>query len=267
MAAYVLTQSTAQALTDMIKERHALHPSVVGQTQRTDGEPLELPLEPTVWKVDFSTTQESYLIFLGDKPLSVSGTYITPEGVTEAEAPLDGSGWYSLDGFEDGDLHLLIDTTQKRAKLAASSETGYDLDVVVATVSVDDETEAVTVHQHLTGALILAGGGGGGKYVSVFEPYFTDGVLDGVMSGLYPFGRQFYSAVTVDDSAKVATGFIVLEVDHGYGVPSATIKLRGEAMADIVNTDTTKTVLPLYELQNGAISIDCRPLLALAMRE
>ena len=268
MANYILTEATARGLQELLADRKGIRQAKVGQTVADDGEPLERPDENAVWRVEWMSSLNAFAVYLGTDPLTVNGSSVMPSGVTAAPAPLAGTGWYTINGFTGGSLWLSVstDSTTTTAVLSSSQIPGAQ-DILVATVSTSSATGEVSIAQNLLGALVLAGGGGG-KYVSVFEPYFTNGVLDGVMPGLYPFGRQFYGAVTVDDSAKVATGFIVLEISHGYSVPSATIKLHGEAIAsEIVNTDTTKTILPLYELKNGAISIDCRPLLALAIRE
>ena len=268
MANYILTEATARGLQELLADRKGIRQAKVGQTVADDGEPLERPDENAVWRVEWMSSLDAFAVYLGTAPLTVNGSSVMPSGVTAAPAPLAGTGWYKLDGFTGGSLWLSVstDSTTTTAVLSSSQISGSQ-NILVATVSTSSATGEVSVAQNLLGALVLAGGGGG-KYVSVFEPYFTNGVLAGVMSGLYPFGRQFYGAVTVDDSAKVSDGFIVLEISHGYSVPSATIKLHGEEIAaEIVNTDTTKTILPLYELKNGAISIDCRPILALAMRE
>ena len=269
MANYILTEATARGLQELLADRKGIRQAKVGQTVADDGEPLERPDENAVWRVEWMSSLESFAVYLGSAPLTVNGSSVMPSGVTAAPAPLAGTGWYTINGFTGGSLWLSVstDSTTTTAVLSSSQISGSQ-NILVATVSTSSATGEVSIAQNLLGALVLAGGGGGRKYVSVFEPYFTNGVLEGVMPGLYPFGRQFYGTVTVDDSAKVSDGFIVLEISHGYSVPSATIKLHGEEIAaEIVNTDTTKTILPLYELKNGAISIDCRPILALAIRE
>lgn len=268
MANYILTEATARGLQELLAGRKEIRQAKVGQTVADDGETIERPDENAVWRVEWMSSLNAFAVYLGSAPLTVNGSSVMPSGVTAAPAPLAGTGWYKLDGFTGGSLWLSVSTesTTTTAVLSSSQISGSQ-NILVATVSTSSATGEVSIAQNLLGALVLAGGGGV-KYVSVFEPYFTNGVLEGVMPGLYPFGRQFYGAVTVDDSAKVATGFIVLEISHGYSVPSATIKLYGEgSVPEIVNTDTTKTILPLYALNNGAISIDYRPLLALAIRE
>lgn len=110
------------------------------------------------------------------------------------------------------------------------------------------------------------GGGGGGSGNGMFEPVFENGAIASVGSGLFPYGREFITGATLDDSAKVANGFIVIEITHGTN-PSAVIKLHSSGMTGITNTDTSKTVIPLYQVTDGAVSVDCRALLALAIRE
>lgn len=124
--------------------------------------------------------------------------------------------------------------------------------------------------------------------------------LDQVGRGFYPFGRLFYSDVTVDDSAKIVRGIIYLEVTYptpsstsgtqpsssSSRTPTATVKgypyedaeeeedaeeneSEFEAVAPYFNdsSDVTKSLIPLYEIDSGAILIDFRSAMSLTVRE
>ena len=268
MANYILTEATARGLQELLADRKGIRQAKVGQTVANDGETIERPDENAVWRVERMSSLESFAVYLGSAPLTVNGLSVMPSGVTAAPAPLAGTGWYTINGFTGGSLWLSVstDSTTTTAVLSSSQVSGAQ-NILVATVSTSSATGEVSIAQNLLGALVV-GGSGGSSTPGLFEPAFEGGVLSSVGNGLYPFGRQFYGEVTVDDSAKVATGFIVLEISHGYGAnPSAVIKKFSDGFTNIVNTDTTKTVLPLYLINNGAMTIDCRALLALAIRE
>ena len=269
MANYILTEATARGLQELLADRKGIRQAKVGQTVADDGEPLERPDENAVWRVEWMSSLESFAVYLGSAPLTVNGTSVMPSGVTAAPAPLAGTGWYKLDGYTGGSLWLSVstDSTTPTAVLSSSQISGSQ-DILVATVSTSSDTGEVSIAQNLLGALVVGGGSAGACVPGLFEPVFEGGVLSSVGNGLFPFGRQFYGDVTVDDSAKVSTGFLVLEVSHGYGVnPSAIIKKFSDGFVQITNTDAMKTVLPLYLIENGAMTLDCRALLALAMRE
>jgi len=146
-----------------------------------------------------------------------------------------------------------------------------------------------------------------------FEPVFevveiTEGEettkefrLARVGRGFYPFGRLFYSEVTVDNSAKIAFGLIYLEVAYPSSSgasgdqtsssssrsPTATIKgfpFNDEEAEEGENEDEeerlaeyaplfcdldeeTKSLIPLYEIKNGRMLIDYRSAMAITVRE
>ena len=269
MANYILTEATARGLQELLADHKGIRQAKVGQTVADDGEPLERPDENAVWRVEWMSSLESFAVYLGSAPLTVNGSSVMPSGVTAAPAPLAGTGWYTIDGFTGGSLWLSVstDSTTPTAVLSSSQISGSQ-NILVATVSTSSDTGEVSVAQNLLGALVIGGGSAGACVPGLFEPAFEGGVLSSVGNGLFPFGRQFITGATLDDSAKVSTGFLVLEVSHGYGVnPSAVVKKFSDGFVQITNTDTTKTVLPLYLIENGVMTLDCRALLALAMRE
>lgn len=268
MANYILTEATARGLQELLAGRKVIRQAKVGQTVADDGETIERPDENAVWRVEWMSSLDAFAVYLGSAPLTVNGSSVMPSGVTAAPAPLAGTGWYTINGFTGGSLWLSVstDSTTTTAVLSSSQISGSQ-NILVATVSTSSATGEVSVAQNLIGALVI-GGSGGSSTPGLFEPVFEGGVLSYVGPGLFPFGRQFITGATLDDSAKVSTGFIVLEVSHGYSVnPSAVVKKFSDGFVGITNTDTTKTVLPLYLIENGAMTLDCRALLALATRE
>ena len=268
MANYILTEATARGLQELLASRKVIRQAKVGQTVADDGETIERPDENAVWRVEWMSSLDAFVVYLGSAPLTVNGSSVMPSGVTAAPAPLAGTGWYTINGFTGGSLWLSVstDSTTTTAMMSSSQISGSQ-NILVATVSTSSATGEVSVAQNLLGALVI-GGSGGSSTPGLFEPVFEGGVLSSVGNGIFPFGRQFITGATLDDSAKVSSGFIVLEVSHGYGVnPSAVVKKFSDGFVGITNTDTTKTVLPLYLILNGAMTLDCRALLALAMRE
>ena len=268
MANYILTEATARGLQELLASRKVIRQAKVGQTVADDGETIERPDENAVWRVEWMSSLDAFAVYLGSAPLTVNGSSVMPSGVTAAPAPLAGTGWYTINGFTGGSLWLSVstDSTTTTAMMSSSQISGSQ-NILVATVSTSSATGEVSVAQNLLGALVI-GGSGGSSTPGLFEPVFEGGVLSSVGNGIFPFGRQFITGATLDDSAKVSTGFIVIEISHGYGVnPSAVVKKFSDGFVGITNTDTTKTVLPLYLILNGAMTLDCRALLALAMRE
>ena len=250
MANYILTEATARGLQELLADRKGIRQAKVGQTVADDGEPLERPDENAVWRVEWMSSLDAFAVYLGT-------------------APLAGTGWYTINGFTGGSLWLSVstDSTTTTAVMSSSQISGSQ-NILVATVSTSSATGEVSVAQNLLGALVIGGDSAGACVPGLFEPAFEGGVLSSVGPGLFPFGRQFITGATLDDSAKVSTGFIVLEVSHGYGGnPSAVVKKFSDGFVGITNTDKTKTVLPLYLILNGAMTLDCRALLALAIRE
>jgi len=106
-----------------------------------------------------------------------------------------------------------------------------------------------------------------------FEPTFADDngtmKLASVGVGYVPFGRKFYNTFTLDNSAKIATGTIYLEVTHptsGSGAP--TIAIKGSASTvNFTQASTSVSLIPLYEITNGAMTLDYRTCMSLTVRE
>ena len=158
---------------------------------------------------------------------------------------------------------------------ARNAHSSGSVDIVACVLLV--ETVNGELQQRHTGNVIL----GAGKQTQSsppgnFEPVFVNGVLDSVGEGYWPFGRQFSNVVTVDSSAKIAEGFIYLEITHPVPSssgsapdPSAVVKGVGPSgtLPSFWNTDTTKSLIPLYRIANGAMTRDFRSCMSLTMRE
>ena len=133
-----------------------------------------------------------------------------------------------------------------------------------------DEVEASAGAEHPYGADSAAPPGN-------FEPEFENGRLARVGLGFYPFGRLFYCDVTVDGSAKIASGLIYLEVAYPSSSSSPTAIIKGYAyegdgegaVAPYFRdrNEKTKSRIPLYEIKDGQISIDHRSAMSLTVRE
>ena len=137
------------------------------------------------------------------------------------------------------------------------------------------ELEAAIAHAEMT-----TGGGHHGTKASPppgnFEPVFAEDQsdhktkLDDVGEGFCPFGRVFYSTVTVDSSAKIERGYIYLEVVHPVSSSNApTIYVKGDTARPAFDStnDTSKSLIPLYYIDGGKITVDYRSCMSLTIRE
>ena len=109
-----------------------------------------------------------------------------------------------------------------------------------------------------------------------FEPTFAEDQsdhkmkLDDVGEGFCPFGRLFYQTVTVDSSAKIERGYIYLEVVHPVSSSNApTIYVKGDTARPAFDStnDTSKSLIPLYYIDGGRITVDYRSCMSLTIRE
>lgn len=158
MANYILTEATARGLQELLADRKGIRQAKVGQTVADDGEPLERPDENAVWRVEWMSSLNAFVVYLGTAPLTVNGSSVMPSGVTAAPAPLAGTGWYKISGFTGGSLWLsvYIDSTAITARLSSSQISGFQ-NILVATVSTSSATGEVSVAQNLLGALVISG--------------------------------------------------------------------------------------------------------------
>ena len=137
--------------------------------------------------------------------------------------------------------------------------------VKIATIGGNDAPGCVTQH-HLGAFSVPANSSAPG----VFEPYFDDkGSVKEVGDGIYPFGRKFIHNADGSGIIGISSGFVVLEISHPEvgTLPSAKIVVKGEGLGEIISQERDKTILPLYVIKNGAIALDCRSCLSLAIRE
>lgn len=157
-----------------------------------------------------------------------------------------------------------------KAELATAADDDATVSVHVADIRPDG------VKQYHVGAIVVSEGGRvPGNVPGNFEPVFgiptggTDPVLTSVGDGFYPVGRRFYSAVTVDSSAKIASGAIWLEVTHpssGSASPSAAVK-GGQSFPQPDDVTDSVSWMPLYSISNCRMTTDFRSAMSLTLRE
>jgi len=108
-----------------------------------------------------------------------------------------------------------------------------------------------------------------------FEPTFADDngtmKLASVGFGFAPFGRRFYLvSPSLDNSAKIEEGIIYLEVTHptsGGVDPSFSIKGQANGYPNFGQSSKSVSLIPLYEIDSGAMTIDYRSCMSLTVRE
>lgn len=220
------------------------------------------------WTIKWASSLNSWIVWIPpSSAVEVSGrdlAALAVVGLTAAGGSYP-AGWYKLNiTAVEAWSTIYLNVTESTATLSVTK--GASVAVPIARVRGTSNPFMRDVMQLQLGEIVI-GGAGGSSVPGLFEPVFEGGVLSSVGDGLFPFGRQFLAGATLDESALVATGLIGIEISHGYGTPSAVIKKIADAFGEVRNADPTKTVLPLYMIENGAIRIDCRALLALAMRE
>lgn len=116
--------------------------------------------------------------------------------------------------------------------------------------------------------------GGSASVPAMFEPKFSDdGTLTSVGSGFIPFGRSFYWKKSPSLNSSSKSGLAVLRIKH----PTESSQLSCEVVVMSYtknNSDGYLTTsgydtsdIPLYFFANGEITMDCRYLLSLSVRE
>lgn len=278
---YFVTEKTAGWLHEQMAARPGM--ATAGAT-RVDGRMgRDENGYPYPFEVCWSEAEGEWLIWLPAGIITSDHGYEDQLLGTLSGSSEYGSGWYVLNvSAESSWTPVYLDCWGAKYDSSATSPIEYHAELVtslepherlveryvvrVADLKSESSNGAKKVKQIAVGALVIADGGGSST-PGLFEPVFEGGVLSSVGDGIFPVGRQFLAGATLDESAHVATGLIGLEISHGYGTHAAVIKKISDAFGEVRNADTTKTVLPLYMIENGAIRIDCRALLALAMRE
>lgn len=152
----------------------------------------------------------------------------------------------------------------------------YEFDKDVSTSSFGRTVGVTAERRRMICAIRYLEGGGKTPPPGNFEPVFAEDQsdhktkLDDVGEGFCPFGRVFYSNVTVDSSAKIERGYIYLEVVHpvsSSSVPTIYVKgATGKPAFDNTN-DTSKSLIPLYFIDGGRIIVDYRSCMSLTIRE
>lgn len=153
----------------------------------------------------------------------------------------------------------------------ASGET-----VRIAAVPVATIRSGTPVQQYHKGVVVIGGKGGSGVPV-MFDPVFgEDGSLVAVYPGLVPVGRQFFWVTpTVEASSGGAPAadeilycirLVLGGGSSGIFCSSATV-VRESPGQDVRNSAPSTTLLPLYCTSGGAITLDCRHVLSMPVRE
>lgn len=120
------------------------------------------------------------------------------------------------------------------------------------------------------------GGEGGAAVPGPFEPAFSknesgNSVITAVGPGFVPWGRRFYSINPTIDG-NIIGGVVGIKITH----PTKTSDIQAKIVVLPNNSDGTwrtitnsgeETTLPLYFVEDGAIKVDLRCYLALAIRE
>lgn len=120
------------------------------------------------------------------------------------------------------------------------------------------------------------GGEGGAAAPGPFEPAFSknesgNSVITAVGPGFVPWGRRFYSINPTIDG-NIIGGVVGIKITH----PTKTSDIQAKIVVLPNNSDGTwrtitnsgeETTLPLYFVEDGAIKVDLRCYLALAIRE
>lgn len=152
---------------------NALHDKT-GATVRNERDRRDRPPHPfeVRWAGEEHDGDGAWVIWLPDVDtvLMADGSYVTPTGITAADALPDG--WYPIDDLEDeGDVYLNVSisdsaTTATFATDVGQSSTGTTVIAVkVACTAADTDDDGVTTHsvtQFVTSAVIIGGNGGSG---------------------------------------------------------------------------------------------------------
>ena len=149
----------------------------------------------------------------------------------------------------------------------------YELDKDVSYSPWGRTTGVTKERRRLIGTFIEGSNAAYKRVTGNFEPTFEDDngtmKLAHVGNGYVPFGRRFYAAGDneLHSSAKIATGTIYLEVTHpASGAPTILVKGSSSAV-DFTQASTSVSLIPLYEITDGAMTLDYRSCMSLTVRE
>ena len=233
--------------------------------------------------VKFDLDAEGMTIYAPDGCILVDGQPAVIEGSEEGYVPLS-----DLEEDEDASSQIVYAHVTKAAGGASWTAT---FDCNEYTGNDEDRFDFAVIRflgwprkERLCASVVsLSTGQGGGSSVPgnfepVFEPDATDDnivKLARVGEGFCPFGRVFIYAITptVNASAKIATGIIYLYVTHptsSSGTPTFEVRGVGPTgtLPDFADTsDKEHSLIPLYRIEDGAMTVDYRSCMSLTMRE
>lgn len=198
-----------------------------------------LPNTPFATWYDYE--KEGYVMSVPSGCVTVDGIDLTPQ--EDEEKVLKGEGTYYL--------HIKYpsqgESNPDPAVIDTDSDTGeYDLTFAIVEIG-----ETGIDMQYLTGALHLSRGGGAQL---CFQPVFgEDGEVEETLNPYIMVGRRIIEATGSVDG----DGSWGVKVSHG---------VKGKVTAEIVsdvepeqdNTDSSETMVPLYEISDGEIVNDYR---------
>lgn len=219
----------------------------------------------------------------GDHLLALNGGYIARSDMGDVTSIEDGDGnatdWYALNiALSASHVYLVfadagLSSSGSSVSATFKGSSGPGTSICIADISYTAPATAgaaptVDIVQNVIGAISVFKSPPGN-----FEPSFAADTnnpntikLNSVGGGYWPYGRRFYSSAQLDNSAKIASGLIYLEVTHPTSsntIPSVTIK-GGSSLP--TPTDSA-SYIPLYDIDSGAIATDYRSCMSLTMRE
>lgn len=198
---------------------------------------LATALADTPFAVRYDFDREEFVMSLPEKSVTIDGVDVTPED----PGGLDEGVWYLNIKFPKSR------NAQDAEPAELSQDEDSECDLSIPIVEID---EMGVKMQYVQGALHLARGGG---MVGCFQPeYGDDGSLTGDVINPYVMaGRRVLEA-----TGTIGEGMWGVEVDHSSDGPSAKIVSIDDPVQE--NTDTKKTVIPLYEIEDDQIVADYR---------
>lgn len=182
--AYVISQKAARALTRIIRgAADATAPTYRPATISPDSFPPPFTVR---WSQSESSGEGAWVIWLPDTSQLVmyDTDYITPSGITATSAL--PSGWYKISGMQGDAEELWLvahipgpDATGSPSAEFSDSEgqatTGESvINLLIAQMETDDDTEAKRVKQYVDSAVVLGGGSGGGESSVTLDNVSTD---------------------------------------------------------------------------------------------
>jgi len=231
------------------------------------------------WAASANSGSGSFIIWLPSASLLIVDG--KPVDLTEDLTAVGGSypaGWYETPlSSSGGSLYLNVtpgnpESTGEEDATAefstSESQTEGDVSILIATAAKDALTGAVTVKQSVSSALVF-GTGKGEKGASVpgpFEPVYTDGVLTALANCVYQAERYWIDCGTqsLTGITSSSDGWVVATLTHpSYSSSSWTSQNLAVSFVlttpfNCVNGSDAQTVIPLYRVEDGKVTIDYR---------